>query len=191
MEIGKPHKVTRPSRRSNKSKSRVPTFLPIPQERVVLGIDPGETAGWSIFANGIYIESGASKRSRIKYYAVQTALSLSKCNHTSLIIVAEKWNKPFLPDRKRMSYESVLGMGMNWGMWLQEIYTRISDDFKNIYRINTLHWRKFYGLQRCNRNQAKTMAIPIASDIACHAIGDHNEAEAILIGKVGCYLELK
>lgn len=169
---------------------RTPTFLPISRDIIVLGIDPGEIPGYAILENGEYITSGTAIDPIEKQNIVMLVRSISVSKHLPLLFIAENWPSPFLPDRRRMSHESILGMGQNWGLWLQEIQ-KIPKQYRIIDRIDTLEWRKFYGIQRCNKIQAKSLALPIASQIAKKEIDDHNEAEAILIANVGGYLRPK
>lgn len=169
---------------------KAPTFLPLPRESIVLGIDPGETPGYGIFDSGDYVESGIAIEPEVKEYAVGLAREYSFKKNRPLLFIAENWPSPFLPDRKRMSHESILGMGMNWGLWLQEI-KKLPKQVYALERINVLDWRKFYGTSQCNKAQAKRFSLLLASDIAKKTITDHNEAEGILIAKVGCYLRKK
>lgn len=169
---------------------KTPTFLPIPRESIVLGIDSGATPGYGILDSGDYVQSGVAIEPERREYAVRKSRELSLRANLPLLFISENWPSAFLPNGKRMSHESILGMGMNWGLWLQEIL-KLPKQIYILERINVLDWRKFYGISRCNKAQAKRFSLPLASQIANKTITDHNEAEGILIAKVGCYLRKK
>lgn len=165
----------------------IPTFLPIIRNIVVLGIDSGKIPGYAILECGEYVTSGIAEDPFTKCDAIIAARTISFQKHLPLLFIAENWPAPFLPDGRRMSHDSILGMGQNWGLWLQEIQ-KIPEQYRIVVRIDTLEWRRFYGTNTCSKQQAKRLALILAAQIANKPIDDHNEAEAILLAKVGCYL---
>jgi len=167
-------------------RARTPTLLAVPLPHVVLGIDPGAITGYAIFVNGEYHHSEVAGIAYTRHLVVQYACEIATDIHQPLLVIAETWPSSFLPNGKRMSHDSIIGMGVNWGKWLQEIEMFMGAK-PNVTLIDTLVWRKHYGLHRYAREQAKTMAVAIATKITNKQIKDHNEAEAILIAQLGCY----
>lgn len=166
---------------------KTPPFLPIARNIIVCGIDSGQIPGYAIVKNAEYVTSGIAKDPYDKVRVVMKARIISLDTHLPLLFLAENWPAPFLPDRRRMSHDSILGMGQNWGLWLQEIQ-KIPEQYRIVVRIDTLEWRKFYGTNTCSKQQAKQLALILAAQIANKSIDNHNEAEGILLAKVGCYL---
>lgn len=161
---------------------------------LIAGIDSGEVSGFSMWQCGTYIGSEvvntAEQRERMIQIAYRRSLQLS----LPLIFVAETWPSGYLPNRKRMSHKSLLGMGMNWGKWLQEIeklpQPKNLDEIK-ILRVENQVWRKPHGLNKYSKDQAKKMALAICQNDIDKDIIDHNQAEATLIGAFGAFHEYK
>lgn len=154
-----------------------------PNNCVILGIDSGETSGWSIFAKDIWHGGDIETTHAGRRHAFTTAKIIAGLNSLPLIIGREAWSPGW--QRGRRSFNSIIGTGASWGKWeavLEEagvLKSRIFSVKPNIWRPAVLGLRP----GKYSRDQAKQWAIQF-----CKIKGwyndqdlDHNQAEATCI----------
>jgi len=153
----------------------------------VLGIDSGRISGTALLASGCWqlerVET-ASERRMVVHLAFQDIFGTETYDGRKLLIVMEDWTSLYLPNGKRMGTKSVLAMGEERGKWLQEI-ERFEPQGYNLIKVPVRTWRKPFGLNGMPKEQAKKLAIAIASKETRQTVADHNVAEAVLIAKYG------
>ena len=150
-------------------------------ECVVLGIDPGETSGWSVWLRGVYVESGEARTSEKRAAAVIVAQRCAESAGVSLIVVAEKWlakgNKTWTPVQ-------MMGTGAQWGRWAEQLdIAGIKPS--SIVRVEPQVWRAAtLGRRSLKRDAWKALAIAYARGVVPRPVGT-DEAEAVFIGMWG------
>jgi hypothetical protein len=147
----------------------------------ILGIDSGRVSGSALsdhFSWWLDSNSTASERRMTVHEA------FDEIGDGKLLIVMEDWASLYLPSGKRMGTKSILTMGENRGKWLQEI-ERFEPKRYDLVKVPVRTWRKPFGLNGMPKDQAKKMALAIASKETGQIITDHNVAEAVLLAKYG------
>lgn len=168
-----------------------------PWVAVVAGIDQGKVSGFSCWIRGEYCLSTTVKSAKIRRDCVQYAWTRAVGKGLPLIFVLEKHN-PYTPKKDKhgkqvmMSYKTLFGMGESRGKWIQVI-DELPGLWVYIVEIPTMAWKRAHGIKGPRKN-AKKAAILKANSLIRNKtdvkITDDNEAEAVLIGQVGCYSDL-
>lgn len=145
---------------------------------VNLGIDAGATAGWAITTCSdvsACTMHGEVKTPQQRMEVIKLANAQAKKTKLPLVVSAEEW-----PGRWP-SYKSAMGMGRNWGRWLDNIELVLGIKESKILRFSFNKWR--YGLWEPDivraaskeKNGYKKLAMSYTN------VSKHNEAEAICI----------
>jgi hypothetical protein len=150
-------------------------------ECVVLGIDPGETSGWSVWLRGAYVESGEARTPQRRAAAVIVAQRCAESAGVPLIIAAEKWlargNKTWTPVQ-------MMGTGAQWGRWAEQIDIA-GIPSSRVVRVEPQVWRAAtLGRRSLKRDAWKQLAIAYARGVVPRPVGA-DEAEAVFIGLWG------
>lgn len=148
----------------------------MPNNCVILGIDPGKVSGWAIFHKANFIDAGIAKTNGERLSSFNRALDLSRLWEVPLIIGREVWSAGGWASHKAM-----IGMGSAWGKWevlLEEVPK------SRILTVTPATWRKkILGLDpgRYIKEQAKQTAVVYCRVKFSRDLTDHNAAEAICI----------
>lgn len=143
-------------------------------------LDPGKTSGYALARNNAvedlvfhgHLRTATARRDvcrRVREYAEDVGLPL--------VVVAESW-----PGRWP-SQKSALGMGRNWGRWIDHVELELGVKEDHILRVSFQRWRNdIYGPELCKEAREsddddawKKLAMSYAG------VDDHNEAEAMCI----------
>lgn len=146
---------------------------------VVLGIDPGQSAGWALFHQHNYIASGTAKTAVDRACAVRRAWDLADVWGIPLIVGRESWTAG-----SWRSHKTLLGMGAAWGRW-EDVLERYDVPARYILTVTPNTWRsKILGLApgRHTREQAKESALAYCrARWPKSAVSGHDESDAICI----------
>jgi hypothetical protein len=144
-------------------------------EYLTFAIDAGSTSGWAVADGNTpddVLESGISKKPEHRRDACAAAKGWQANTGLPLIVVAEDW-----PGKWR-SWKSALGIGRQWGMWVDHIHFTTGVKEGHILRVNPARWRNdLYGPEMVREAQGhqdgmRKLAVSFAG------VADHNEAEA-------------
>lgn len=174
---------------------------------IVLALDPGKrVTGVALLTSAETVaQYGVAKKQPEREAFVRAAVELAALERRPLRCVAETWDPP-RHRRKRTfqgaervefdqkwTYETVLGMGAGWGLWLAELL-RVGIREKDILRVTPNVWRDaVFGKRRGkDTDAAKLQALifarhvfhmPLSEDLEeAKRRGDTDAAEAACIG---------
>lgn len=154
-----------------------------PHLAIVLGIDPGETSGWSIWERGDYLASGEVRTPAGRADAIHRAQRHAAAAGRPLIVIAEKW---LAKGNKRWTPVQMMGAGAQWGRWAEQL-EMAGIKSSRIVRVEPQEWRAAtLGRRTLDRAGWKQLAVTLARGVAPRPVGV-DEAEAIWIGRYGCY----
>jgi len=146
---------------------------------VILAIDPGKRCGWSIWIAGRLATHGTATPGE-EFGIVQAARVFEAEESIPLVVVAEKWTAggPFAGAR------TMAGLGAAWGRW-DGALRACQHPMRRVVRVYPQTWRAAVLAPRwgATSEQLKHLSATVASSIVGDPILDHNEADAINIGK--------
>lgn len=160
---------------------------------IVLGIDPGATSGWSLYASGAYVASGAAKSCAVRTTVIEALLALvAREGHTSLgaapvVAAVESWT---VGGKRRDKVDHwtpavMIGLGASRGRWLEQLAIAGLPD-RRVVSVVPQTWRTILApFPRTTTEQAKASAVRLARAIARREVGP-DEAEAVMLGRWAC-----
>jgi len=156
-------------------------------ECISFGLDPGAVSGWAIALNPeLPYVFGTTNSISERKEACRTVFELSVRLGLPIVVVAEEWTA----GGPRANYKMFVGLGKNYGRWLDhiELILRIPED--QILRVTQQKWRNglFGGktiAKYCPRpnvgDKLKRLACAYVSPWGSEPCKDHNAAEAACI----------
>jgi voltage-gated potassium channel Kch len=165
-----------PRRKRTKKRKRPPALQPHPC--VVLGIDPGKSAGAAFFARGKFVEAYAVSTREGRVDVVRRARELAGDHELPLIVVAEKWGMAG-PFASMLQY-----LGEQWGIW-KEVLLDEGVTERRIVRVYPQTWYSAVVGGKLTRDK-KLLVASIESRFKVR-VATVDAACAVAMGFWGCY----
>lgn len=149
---------------------------------VSFAIDPGEVSGWGIaLAPEVPFEFGIATCRESRRNACETAKNVSSKLRLPLVVIAENWTI----GGPRISHKFLIGLGANYGKWLDHIEEILGITEDQILRPVPSTWRNgLFGGQLVHAHRGndgaglKRLACAYVSPPGAPPVKDHNMAEA-------------
>jgi len=158
-----------------------------PWDCVVLGVDPGAKAGWSIWLRGKLVAHGTAGVDLDRILEVlHQADDLAREDGCPLVVLGESWGRG-----GRMNPETAAGMGASWGPWEYGARSKrlgIGLSKARVVRVDQRTWRTDTfdaGFGR-TRKAWKELAVIRVQAMLKECVTE-DRAEAILIGRWGTH----
>lgn len=160
-----------------------------PFKAVIVGIDPGQKGGASVWLNGKYVTSRAVDTRQDRYLILRRAAALAEAETCPMILVFETWTA-----HGKINTAALIGLGTSVGRWLEAAET-----FENLVgnwrgpkstRVQVGQWRRDIfgnGWGNWPTDAWKLAAMNRAELIMGKPPATPDQAEAVLIGFWGTH----